>query len=258
MGGTYTRIASSLDLSTIYKSVKFNTKKNLINQKNVINYNIRKLSDNGSISAICLGVPGTLDRKKGIFLKFPNYKALENNAFQVLLDPEFHKIPITVVNDAHMAGYMEAIEGAGKDYSIVLYISIGTGIGGAWIRDKKLEDAFFMFEPGHEPVFDDGMDFEKRCSGHNFKRIYGDLTLDKVSKDTWKSYAKELSIGLSFLLNKYPSDVIVLGGGFSINNFQYFDKFLPSDLNIKLVEYGDNSGVLGGLAILSRLDINCF
>jgi len=252
MGGTYTRIASSKDLKSIYRHIKFNTKKSLADQKNLINYNIKKLSDNKQILAICLGVPGTLDRKNEIYLKFPNYKVLEGKPFTELLGREFSKMPLIVINDAHMAGYMEAVKGAGKPFKSVLYISIGTGIGGIWIRNKSIDDIFPNFEPGHEAIFADGLDFEDHCSGHGFRRVHGIPSSKHVSPDIWKLYARDLEKGIAFLLKKYPSDAVVLGGGVSVNNFKYFSKYLPKEPHILLADYKDNSGLLGGLEILSK------
>jgi predicted NBD/HSP70 family sugar kinase len=252
MGGTYTRIASSKDLKSIYKSVKFNTKKTLIDQKNSINYEIKKLSENTEISAICLGVPGTLDRANKKFLKLPNYKELDGQDFNYLFNGELHAVPLVVVNDAHMAGYKEAVDGAGKDYNTVLYITIGTGIGGVLINDKDLDDIFENFEPGHDYVFDGGIDLEGYCSGRNFHRIYNVPIAAQSSEATWKEYSHNLSEGLSFLKSKYSADVIVLGGGFSINNYQLFNKYLPTTLNTKFIEFGDSAGILGGFLILKN------
>ena len=255
MGGTYTRIASTNDLNEIYKIEKFNTKKDLTDQINIVNYTIKKLSESQKIKAICLGVPGTLDIENKRFLKFHNYKVLENKEFGTFFRDELKSVPLIVVNDAHMAGYCEAVKGAAKNYSSMLYISIGTGIGGAWIRNKNTDDVFVNFEPGHLCIFSDGLDFEDHCSGRAFSRIYNVDTNENTPPQVWKSYSKDLLKGLLFLNKKFPSEVIVLGGGFSVNNFKYFEQYLniiSNNLNIKVAEFGDNSGILGGFELLSK------
>ena len=45
---------------------------------------------------------------------------------------------VTVENDAQCAGLAEAKLGSGKDFSSMLMITLGTGVGGAIILDKKL------------------------------------------------------------------------------------------------------------------------
>lgn len=252
MGGTYTRIASSLDLASIKESIKFNTKKELIDQKNTISYYIKKFVQNEKITGICMGVPGTLNYKENKFLKFPNYKALQGESFGSLLSEDLQKNKLFIVNDAHMAGYMEALKGSGEKYNNVLYISIGTGIGGVLIKNKNIEDIFANFEPGHECIYNDGLDFEDHCSGRAFTRIYGITADQNVPNNIWKEYAKELTKGLTFLKSKYSADVIVLGGGFSVKNFSNFNGYVPENINIKSAKYGDNSGLLGGFEILSK------
>ena len=46
-------------------------------------------------------------------------------------------MPAFVDNDANVAGLAEALVGAGKDKSVVYYVTISTGIGGALIVDGK-------------------------------------------------------------------------------------------------------------------------
>ncbi|NIS38171.1 ROK family protein, partial [Candidatus Saccharibacteria bacterium] len=47
-------------------------------------------------------------------------------------------IPVFVDNDANAMAYGEFLFGAGKDYDNVICITLGTGIGGGIIIDKKL------------------------------------------------------------------------------------------------------------------------
>ena len=47
-------------------------------------------------------------------------------------------LPTFIDNDANVAGLAEALLGAGKDYPTCYYVTISTGIGGAFIVDGKL------------------------------------------------------------------------------------------------------------------------
>lgn len=256
MGGTSTRIASTKDLKNIYRSVKFKTHKDLLNQKNILNYEIKKVAESTPIKGICFGVPGTLDIENQKFVKLPNYTDLNDKKFDDLLSDDLKDIPFIVVNDAHMAGYYEAIDGIGKDFNKILYISIGTGIGGLYIENKDINMVFKTFEPGHEYIFSDGIDFEGYCSGHNFHRRYEVPVASYASDNIWIDYSKKLSEGLSFFNYKYKSDLIILGGGFSINNFNSFINYLPKDLNVMLTESGDLGGILGGFSLLRDTNKN--
>lgn len=256
MGGTSTRISSTKDLKNIYRSVKFKTHKDLVNQKNILNYEIKKVAEGINIEGICFGVPGTLDIENQKFIDLPNYSDLNGKKFDDLLSDDLKNIPFIVVNDAHMAGYYEAIDGIGKGSNKMFYISIGTGIGGLYIENKDINMVFRTFEPGHEYIFSDGLDFEGYCSGHNFHKRYEVPVASYASDAIWVDYSKKLSEGLSFFKNKYDTDVIVLGGGFSINNFNSFINYLPKDLNVLLTDSGDLGGILGGFCLLKALNKN--
>ena len=77
-----------------------------------------------------------------------------------------------------------------------------------------------------------------------------------TSPQSWIQYSKDLNKGLLFLSKKYKPDIIVLGGGFAINNFSTIKKLLIPDLNVKLCQFKDGSGIIGGFEILkSKLNI---
>ena len=42
-------------------------------------------------------------------------------------------------NDVKVAALGEAVQGAGKDYPIVYYVTISTGVGGALVIDQKVK-----------------------------------------------------------------------------------------------------------------------
>ncbi len=70
-------------------------------------------------------------------------------------------LPVSVANDANMMGLREQAFGAAKGCSDVLFITVGTGIGGAVIIDNKLyggyknrgtESDIFLSLPTENPV----------------------------------------------------------------------------------------------------------
>ncbi len=79
--------------------------------------------------------------------------------------------PARIQNDASLAGYAEAKLGAGRGVSRVFYITAGSGVGGGWICDGKLDEGQGVgsAEIGHTwaPDPDDGEPekVEHICSG---------------------------------------------------------------------------------------------
>jgi glucokinase len=88
------------------------------------------------IAAIGMGSPGPLDPERGIVLRTPNI-AVEKLAVGPWLERELGA-PVVLDNDVHMAVYGELIAGAAKGRRDVVGIWIGTGVGGAVVRDGRL------------------------------------------------------------------------------------------------------------------------
>ena len=89
------------------------------------------------ISSVGIGCPGPLDIKNGIMLTPPSLP--EWHGFQIKKRfEEKYGCNVTVQNDANAAGYAEAVLGAGKDFNSVYYVTVSTGIGGAFVYNKNL------------------------------------------------------------------------------------------------------------------------
>lgn len=89
------------------------------------------------IEGIGIGVPGPVDTVNGVMIMASNLPGFTNYPIVAKLREEFGK-PVFLDNDANVAGLAEAVLGAGKAYPTVYYVTVSTGIGGAFIVDKKL------------------------------------------------------------------------------------------------------------------------
>jgi glucokinase len=89
------------------------------------------------ISAIGICAPGPLNPKTGAIINPPNLPGWVD----VLLGQQIsraYRLPCRVENDANAAGLAEARFGAARGYSIVFYVTVGTGIGTGIIFDGKI------------------------------------------------------------------------------------------------------------------------
>ncbi len=88
------------------------------------------------IAGIGIGVPGTLDAERGI-VEYSNN--LHYNDFELgsLLTKKFN-LPVRMSNDANVATFGEAIYGAGKQYTQMIMLTLGTGVGGGIIINNEL------------------------------------------------------------------------------------------------------------------------
>ncbi len=89
------------------------------------------------IRAVGIGFGGPVDANRGIVTKSHQ---IEGWAGFPLADWSLRELgwPTVVHNDADTAGLAEACFGAGRGYSPIFYITIGSGIGGGLIIDQKI------------------------------------------------------------------------------------------------------------------------
>jgi glucokinase len=89
-----------------------------------------------------IGVPGTTDIEKGIALTVPKLGWVD---FPVrdLFSLEFN-LDVYVDNDVNMAVFGEKWLGVGKDYSSIVFISIGDGIGSGIMIDNRFTEAVII------------------------------------------------------------------------------------------------------------------
>lgn len=88
------------------------------------------------IKSVGIGIPGVVDHYGNVlvapnlsgWLNVPLFKYLRN----------YIDVPFAVENDANVAALAEMLEGAGKGLSSFIYVTLGTGIGGAIIIDGQI------------------------------------------------------------------------------------------------------------------------
>lgn len=93
--------------------------------------------DKLKIEGIGIGSPGIVSKKKGTVENPPNLPGWGKVQLGHLIEKTF-KIPTFVENDANAAAIGELIFGAGKSYKSFVMITLGTGVGGGIILNKKL------------------------------------------------------------------------------------------------------------------------
>jgi len=92
------------------------------------------------IESIGLGVPGWCNTDTGIILECDNVN-FKNTPIAEMIQKEINA-PVYLANDADCAALGEAYGGATKDVNHSIMVTIGTGIGGGIIIDKKIYNGF--------------------------------------------------------------------------------------------------------------------
>lgn len=187
-------------------------------------------------AAVGIGAPGVVDPTTGVVVAagptMPGWAGTELAAAV----REATGLPVAVQNDVRVMGLGEAVFGAGKGFADVLFVSIGTGIGGAIIRGGSLEDSphYSRGEIAYlyGPTPDGGCDIiENIGSGPALTRAYlahsGELVSKVDLREIMRRYrsgddlARQVITGgmtgvgrgLAGFINAYDVEAVVLGGG---------------------------------------------
>ena len=203
-------------------------------------------TDVKQISYVGIGVPATCDYEEGI-IKYATNLGFENVNIREIVT-KATGLPVYIENDGNAAALGEAVAGAGFNHKSTLMITLGTGIGvGVVLNDKLVKGDV---EAGHHiiniggPVCGCGNHgcFEAFCSATALIRDAKELatkhnntSILKFAKDIDSIEAKNvfeaadsgdelflglideyichLAIGINNLVNTYPVEAVILGGG---------------------------------------------
>lgn len=266
VGGTKLRLAASNDLTTFLGEPLVERTPSLYDEGiALIERNARTLAGNEPIEGIALGMRGVLA---------PNHRELQRDS--VLSDwakrPLANDLESRLVtrayleNDAAMVGLGEAVFGAGSGASIVAYITISTGIGGARITDGAIDRVSVGFEPGGQYVHIDGeaRTFEELVSGRSVAARFGVESPKDIDPESpvWDELARITAFCVHTTILHWSPDRVVFGGsmfnpiGIKVERVHFYtqeilQKFstLPDFAHSSL---GDFGGLWGGMARLRK------
>ncbi|MEI8031820.1 MAG: ROK family protein [Chlorobiaceae bacterium] len=99
--------------------------------------------DPAGFSGIGLGAPGAVNLEKGELRYPPNLPGwgvypLRDALKERLRQTEGMTVAVTLDNDANAAALGEAVYGAGRQFSDFLLVTLGTGVGGGIVLQRKL------------------------------------------------------------------------------------------------------------------------
>lgn len=109
-------------------------------------------------AALGMGVPGLLDLKRGVSLFLPNFPTNWRNVpIREVLERELG-CSVDILNDVRTATLGELLYGYGREVDSFVLFTIGTGIGGGVVIDRKLRLGTLgaAGELGHQTVVADG------------------------------------------------------------------------------------------------------
>ena len=205
------------------------------------------------ITGIGIGCPGSVKDREGI-LVYTNNLPWYNVNFREELKKYFN-LPVEVANDANAAALGEVKYGVAKGYSNAVMLTLGTGVGGGVIIDKKIFSGSdgFGTELGHTTLVYGGklctcgrrgclesyasatalmeqareeMKINKNSKMWDY--VSGDIMNvdgkivfdcmqqgDESAKKVVDTYVNYVSEGIINMLNIFRPDIFIIGGGVS-------------------------------------------
>ncbi len=244
--------------------------------RTVVNNIISAINEvkSGKVSGIGIGSPGPMDYKNGIIAN-PVNLPFRNVPLKKVMQKKF-SLPVFLDNDANCFALGEAIFGAGKKYQNVVGITLGTGVGGGIIIDKKIyHGRGNAAELGHMTIKFDGFkarsgnngDIEEHVSARGVRRIFGSSNpyliyklAEKGNKKAIKTFEEMgfyLGVGLTNIIYAFDPDIIVVGGKIS-NSWKFFSKAMHNTIKeryfaapCRIVKSNlKDAGVLGAAALV--------
>lgn len=228
IGGTKTLLAVFSKNGEFIESHKFPTPRDYIKFKRKLKNAVEQELSEHSFSQACCAVPGRLNYKTGMAVGFGNL-----NWKNILIKADLADIlgiPVTVENDAKLAGLSEAQLVLNK-YSKVQYITVSTGIGGGVVVDGKLDPNSTFEEPGFMMLEHNGKltKWEDFASGHAIVERYGKRASEIEDPKIWQAITHDLAIGFIDLIALVQPDVVIVGGGVGAH-FEKFGHMLTKEL----------------------------
>ncbi len=246
IGGSNTRIAKSdsLTYSKLEHLIKIsNTHSFEEDFQNLVD-NIQKLSQGEKLEAVGIGFAGEF--VNDIMIDATNLPEWNNFPIKAKLEEQL-KCKVFAANDGLVACLGEAFygQGVGKDF---LYITWGTGIGGATVRhlddNLKIDIVTWLiyFEEWESNL--GGRSLEKKFNKH----------LSELNDDEWNSILLDFGRYTEDLCEKLNFSNVIFGGGVTDKQKERLNllkqKLISKGINLLISEMGDNTGLYGALGLI--------
>jgi glucokinase len=240
-----------------------------------------------SIGGIGFGVPANLERGTGRVLRATN---LPLDSFDLAAHARARfGLPVGVENDANAATLAEWKLGAGRGTSNLVMLTLGTGVGGGIVLDRRLYRGWA--EIGHIVVQVGGPPCQGNCHGRgHLETLASGSAADRVARELWgpeanartlveraqegvdealaalDDFAEVLGAAIGSLANLFDPEVVVIGGGFGeavelilgpAQEAARRQALAPADSTLRVVSatLGTDAGLVGaGLVGFEALD----
>ncbi len=246
-----------------------------------------QLHDNPDIKKVGIGLPGMLNRARTVPIEITAIPELNNVPLVDFLTEKCAGITFLLENDANAAALGEFYFGEESIDENYIFITLGTGVGGAAILNKKIFTGGNgnAMEPGHIPsingkvlernigkneLLDMANAMRKEFKGNTNLPDDGTITTtglvaaatknDELALKIFDNVGDILGVGLAHLIPVLDINLILIGGGLSAS----FDFILPAlqrkldywltkyhhnGLSVRRASLANDAGLLGAASL---------
>lgn len=249
IGGTKVQAVIGDEQARILKKVRFSVDREAGAKgiKQQLKEAVAQLLQETTVTAVGIGFGGPVDWRTGKVSVSHHIEGWEDFEMAAWLGALCGNVPVYVDNDANAAALGEALRGAGTEYAVVFYVTMGSGVGGGLVANGAIYHGASPGEAeiGHIRLNRKGDTVESKCSGWAVdakvraaiqkepKGVLAQLrggqrtreaTLltpalkrgDAVAKKILRDTATDLAFALSHAVHLFHPEIIILGGGLSL------------------------------------------
>lgn len=280
IGGTHVKLGLFNSKGKMMKSAEYMTENEKSSQY-IIEKLISQISLFHPFDAIGISVAGHVNREEGMINHCTNIPSLTGAHLQKQLTEYFH-VPVSLENDVNAAAIGECTFGIGQQYEDFLFLTYGTGIGGAIVQHSQLVygKQGYAGEFGHMVIERNGA--RCNCGQKGCYEAYGSTTAlirqavqlnpaysngkiifekmqqgDKMLRQIVENWVDDIVVGLITLINIFNPSALILGGGVMEQEemIEWIEKKIHN--NVKAVYHpvtvvrtalGNKAGMLGAIA----------
>lgn len=236
---------------------------------------IRNYQKEYEISGICISTAGMVGEDGTIFYANELIPHYTGTPVKKIMEEEFH-LPCEVENDVNCAGLAESYSEMGKDSSVLLCLTIGTGIGGCIVINHEVFHGFSNSACAVGYMHMAGRTFQElgaasilvknvaRKKGLPLEEVNGKMIFeeakngDTICSQEIDNMVRVLAEGIANICYVLNPQMVVLGGGIMAQK-EYLKGRLEKALQEKLIdsvyqnttlafaENGNHAGMLGAL-----------
>ena len=189
--------------------------------------------DDEQVDGVGFSIPGAVDQKTGVIGGISALPYIHNFPIQAELE-NLLNLTVTMENDANCAALAEVAVGAASDMNDVIFIIIGTGVGGAVVLNRQVIHGKHLLGGEFGMILDDknerlslrgtAVHMAERYNGDSGQKFtgqevfelaeQGDAVAQRYSDDVYQNLARAI-YNLQFVVDP---EAVIIGGGVSANS----------------------------------------